>query len=230
MTPSQRTTKPIRVVLSILWKDLVSELRSRELLPALLVFSLLVVILFNFAIELSPDLRLVITPGILWVTFIFAGNLGLNRSIAAEKELGCMDSLLLSPIDRSAIFFGKVLGNLFFLMCIEIIILPIYSLLYNLNLFHPSLLLIFLLGSIGYAAVGTLLSVMAVQTRLRDLLLPILFFPVILPLLMAAVKACDAVLQGQGVSNASSWLNLLVAYDLIFLAVGYMVFDFVVAE
>ncbi|MBI4730807.1 MAG: heme exporter protein CcmB [Chloroflexi bacterium] len=219
-----------RAVFAITWKDLAAELRSRELLSAMLVFALLVIIIFNFAIELEPKLRPVITPGVLWVTFVFAGTLGLNRSMAIEKDRGCLDGLLLAPVDRSAIFFGKMIGNLIFMFVVEMIILPVYSVLYNLNLFIPGLLLVILLGSVGYVAVGTLLSSMAVQTRTRDMLLPILLFPVIVPVLLAAVKASGGFLQGLELTEIIPWLNLLAVYDVIFLAVAYMVFDYVVEE
>src|SRR5512142_842773 len=155
----------VKAIGAIVWKDLAAELRSRELLAAMLVFALLVVLIFNFAIELQPALRLTITPGVLWVTFAFAGTLGLNRSMAMEKDRGCLDGLLLAPVDRSAIYFGKVVSNLVFMMIVEIIVLPVYGLLYNQNLFQPGLLLTIILGSIGYTVVGTLLAGMAVQTR-----------------------------------------------------------------
>jgi heme exporter protein B len=219
-----------RSVFAITWKDLTSEFRSRELLSAMLVFALLVIIIFNFAIELEPRLRPVITPGVLWVTFVFAGTLGLNRSLAIEKDRGCLDGLLLAPVDRSAIFFGKMIGNLIFMTFVEIIILPVYSVLYNINLFQSGLLFVILLGSIGYVTVGTLLSSMAVQTRTRDMLLPILLFPVIVPVLLAAVKASGGFLQGLEMDQITPWLNLLIAYDVIFLAVAFMVFDYVVEE
>jgi heme exporter protein B len=220
----------LRSVFSIIWKDLAAELRSRELLSAMLVFALLVIIIFNFAIELEPKLRPVITPGVLWATFIFAGTLGLNRSLAIEKDRGCLDGLLLTPVDRSAIYFGKMLGNLLFMVTVEIIILPIYSILYNINLFHLGLLIVILLGSIGYISVGTLLASMAVQTRTRDMLLPILLFPVIVPILLAAVKASSGFLQGLEISEITRWLSLLIVYDLIFVSVSFMIFDYVIEE
>ncbi len=219
-----------RVIEAIFWKDLTAELRSRELLSAMLIFALLVILIFNFAIELAPHLRPTVTPGVLWVIFAFAGTLGLNRSMAAEKDRGCLDGLLLAPVDRSAIFLGKMLGNLAFMLIVESIVLPVYSFLYNINLFIPGLLLVILLGSVGYVAVGTLLASMAVQTRMRDMLLPILLFPVIVPLLLAAVRASGAFLQGLEAPYILPWLNLLIGYDVIFLAAAYMVFDFVVEE
>ena len=150
-----------KAIAAIAWKDLAAELRSRELLSAMLVFSLLVILIFNFALELDIKTRQSVTSGVLWTTFAFAGTLGLNRSMAVEKDRGCLDGLLLAPVDRSAIYFGKVISNLAFMLIVEAIVLPVYSVLYNINLFQPGLLLVILLGSVGYVAVGTLLSSMA---------------------------------------------------------------------
>jgi heme exporter protein B len=220
----------LRSIWAIVWKDLSAELRSRELISAMLVFALLVILIFNFALELDAKTRSTVTAGVLWVTFAFAGTLGLNRSMAMEKDRGCLDGLLLAPVDRSAIYFGKAVGNLIFMLIVEAIVLPVYSILYNINLFTPGLILVILLGSIGYIAVGTLLSSMAVETRTRDVLLPILLFPVVIPVLIAAVKASTGFLQGVEMSEISPWLNLLIVYDLVFTAVAFMVFDFIVEE
>jgi heme exporter protein B len=219
-----------KAIAAITWKDLAAELRSRELLSAMLVFSLLVILIFNFALELDIKTRQSVTAGVLWATFAFAGTLGLNRSMAVEKDRGCLDGLLLAPVDRSAIYFGKVISNLVFMLIVEAIVLPIYSVLYNLNLFQPGLLMVILLGSIGYTTVGTLLSSMAVQTRTRDVLLPILLFPVVVPILIAAVKASGGYLTGAGIDEILPWLNLLIIYDVIFTAIAFMVFDYVVEE
>ncbi len=220
----------LRAVGAVVWKDLAAELRSRELLSAMLVFALLVILVFNFAMELDIQARQTVTSGVLWVTFAFAGTLGLNRSMSVERDRGCLDGLLLAPVDRSALYFGKAAGNLAFMLVVEAIVLPTYSLLYNVNLFRPGLGLVIVLGSIGYSAVGTLLSSMAVQARTRDVLLPILLFPVVLPVLVAAVKASNAFLQGLEMADIWPWLNLLIVYDVVFTAVAFMVFDFVVEE
>jgi heme exporter protein B len=150
--------------------------------------------------------------------------------MAMEKDRGCIDGLLLAPVDRSAIFFGKALGNLAFMVVVEAIVLPVYSLLYNVSLLAPGLLAVVLLGSIGYVMVGTLLASMSVQARTRDLLLPILLFPVVLPVLIAAVKASSGFLQGLEMAEIWPWLNLLIVYDVIFTAVPLMLFDYVVEE
>jgi heme exporter protein B len=232
--PESISTKPgtnyLRAVLAIAWKDLAAELRSRELLSAMLVFSMLVILIFYFALELDVKARTAITAGALWVTFAFAGTLGLNRSMAVEKDRGCLDGLLLAPVDRSAIYFGKAISNLVFMLIVEAIVLPIYSVLYNVNLFNLGLIGVTLLGSIGYIAVGTLLAAMSVQTRTRDVLLPILLFPLVIPVLVAAVKASGGFLQALEMGEILPWINILLVYDVIFSAVSFMVFDYVVEE
>jgi len=137
---------------------------------------------------------------------------------------------VLAPVDRAAIYFGKTLSNLAFMLIVEAVTLPIYSVLYNENLLRLDLLLIILLGSIGYAAVGTLLAAMSVQTRMREILLPILLFPVVIPVLMAAVRASNGFLQGLEIAEIMPWLNLLIVYNIIFIAIALMVFDYVVEE
>jgi heme exporter protein B len=220
----------VKAILAITWKDLAAELRSRELISAMLVFALLVILIFNFALELDSAARRAATPGVLWTTFAFAGTLGLTRSMAVEKDRACLDGLLLAPVDRSAIYLGKALGNLVFMLLVEAIVLPVYSLLYSIDLLDMRLVGVILLGSAGYVAVGTLLASMAVQARTRDVLLPILLFPVAIPVLVAAVKASGALLKGLPGAEISPWINLLVAYDVIFVSVALMVFDSVVEE
>lgn len=220
----------LRAVRAVISKDLTAELRSRELLGAMLVFALLVILIFNFALELDVRTRQSVTAGVLWVTFAFAGTLGLNRAMAVERERGCLDGLLLAPVDRSALFFGKALGNLLFMLIVAAVILPVYSLLYNVNLFRPALAGVIMLGSIGYVIVGTLFSAMAVQARTRDILLPILLFPVVLPVLIAAVRATNSILLAIPLAEIRGWFNLLIVYDLLFLAVAIMTFDYVVEE
>lgn len=221
-----------RALGAVVWKDLAAELRSRELLSAMLVFALLVILIFNFALELDARTRSnpTITAGVLWVTFAFAGTLGLNRSMAMEKDRGCLDGLLLAPVDRSAIYFGKVIGNLIFMFIVEVIVLPVYSILYNVNLFNGGLIVVILLGSVGYIVVGTLLASMAVQTRTRDVLLPILLFPVVIPAFIASVKGSSGFLAALDMADIWPWLNLLIVYDVIFTAIAFMVFDYVVEE
>jgi heme exporter protein B len=231
MTEKKSHPSLLGATLAIVQKDLAAEFRSRELFSAMLVFSLLVIIIFNFALELDIEVRRTVAAGVLWTTFAFAGTLGLNRSMAVEKDRGCMDGLLLAPVDRSAIFFGKAISNLVFMLIVEAIVLPVYTLLYNeMRIFQPGFLGVILLGSIGYIGVGTLLSTMSVQTRMREVLLPILLFPVAIPVLLAAVKASSGILAGAEWAEIVTPLNILILYDVVFLAVPYMFFDAVVEE
>jgi heme exporter protein B len=225
-----RTNRFLRAVLAIIWKDLTAELRSREILSAMLVFALLVIFIFNFALELNTQVRNEMTPGVIWVTLTFAGTLGLNRSMAVEQDRGCLDGLLLAPVDRTAIYLGKTLTNFLFMLLVAMIVIPLYSLFYNQNLFIPGLWLVILLGSLGYVSTGTLLSSMTVQARTRDILLPIILFPVVIPVLVAAVKASTAYLQAAPFMDVQPWLTLLVVYDVIFVTLAIMFFDSVVEE
>ncbi|MBI4314799.1 MAG: heme exporter protein CcmB [Chloroflexi bacterium] len=220
----------LRATFAIVRKDLTAEVRSKELVSALLVFSLLVVLIFNFALELDKAARENVAAGVLWVTFTFAGTLGLNRAFAAEKDRGSFDGLLLAPVDRAAIYFGKLIGALIFMLTVEAIVIPVFSLLYNINLFRPLLLLVVLLGTFGYTVVGTLLASMAMHTRARDVMLPILLFPVAIPVIIAAVKASAGILLASDWGEIAPWINLLVVYDTIFIAIAYMVFDYLVEE
>ena len=220
----------LSAIRAVIWKDLTAEWRTRENLSAMLVFALLVILIFNFALELDIQAQESLSAGVLWTTFIFAGTIGLNRSLAVEKDRGCLDGLLLAPVDRSVIYFGKAIGNLIFMLLVEIVVLPVYSFLYQVPVFQPGFLLVVLLGSIGYVAVGTLLATMVVQVRTRDILLPILLFPLTLPVIIPAVKASQGFLLMIPLTEITPWLNLLIVYDLIFTAASFMVFDFVVEE
>lgn len=228
--PANRVSHYLRVVAAIIWKDLASELRSREMLSAMVVFALLVTLIFNFALELDRSARQNVAAGVLWVATLFTGTLGLNRSLAQEKDRGSLDGLLLAPIDRSALYFGKAVGNWLFILIVEVIILPIFTILFNLPMLLPLQLLVVVLGSLGYAAVGTLLASLAIHSRARDVMLPILLFPVTVPLLIAAVRASGGVLAGASWAELSPWFNLLIGYDVIFVAAAFMLFEFVVEE
>lgn len=215
-------------VLTIVWKDVLAELRTKEMFSSMFVFALLLLVIFNFSFELRVDKVAEVAPGVLWVTFTFAGTLGLNRSLSLEVEQGSLDGLLLAPMERSAIYFGKMLGNLIFISAIEALMLPIFSALFDLNLIRPALLLTIFLGTLGFATVGTLLSAMAVNTRAREVMLPVLLFPIILPVVISAVKATAGILDGLPLADLAHWLRFLIGFDIIFLVVSYMTFDYVV--
>jgi heme exporter protein B len=215
-------------VITILCKDVRYELRSKQMWTGMGLFALLVLVIFNFAFDLRVDNAAAIAPGALWVAFVFASLLGLGRTIAAEREIGSMDRLLLCPVDRKAIYLAKLLGNMLFIGVVEIVALPIFAALFNVPLFVGALLPIVLLSTLGIAAVGTLFSAMAAATRARELLLPILVFPLIVPIVIGAVRATGTLLAPA--VNEPPWLGLIAAFDVIFLTVSMLTFEFVVEE
>jgi heme exporter protein B len=227
---SEKRMSLLRKIIAVMRKDVIIELRTKEMFSSMLVFSLIAVFIFSVALDLAAASPIDTTPGLLWVTIAFAGTLGLNRSLAQERENNCMDGLLLAPMDRSAIFFGKALGNFVFMTVVEIIVVPVFAVLFNVPLLRGSVWLVIVLGTLGYAAVGTLFSTMAVNTRAREVMLPILLLPVSIPVFIPAVNATGAFLAGDALSEVAGWLRLLLAYDAIIIAVSFMTFDFVVEE
>jgi heme exporter protein B len=221
-----------RKVLAIVWKDIVAELRTKEMFSAMFVFAVLVIVVFNFAFDLrvSGDRVRQVAPGALWVAFAFAGVLGLNRAFVMEKDQGCLEGLLLAPVDHSAIYFGKMLSTVLFMLVVEGLMLPVFTAFFGVNLFDLRLALVIVLGTVGFAGVGTILSAMTAQTRAREVLLPILLLPVAAPVLIAAVKATAGILDGLALGEIARWLQLLVAFAVIFPAAAFMTFDYVVKE
>ena len=222
----------LRKVFAIVAKDLTTEVRSREMLSSMGAFAVLVIFVFAFAFDLraARSGTTIVAPGVLWVVITFAGMLGLNRSLAAEFDRGSFDGLRLSPIDRSAIFVGKALGNFVFMSAVEAIVLPLFVVFFNLPFLKPLILLSVVLGTIGFAGVGTLLAAMSASTRLRDVLLPILMLPVALPALLAAVKCTAGALDDAPFELWGHWLALLTAYDLALVGLAFLTFDFIVEE
>jgi heme exporter protein B len=215
-------------VIAILWKDVRSEWRSKQMWTGMGLFAILVLVIFNFAFDLRVDNKAAVAPGALWVAFVFASMLGLGRTIAVEREKGTMDRLLLCPVDRKAVYLAKLLGNMLFIGVVEIVALPIFAVLFDVPLFFGPLLPIVLLGTLGIASVGTLFAAMAAATRARELLLPILVFPLIVPIVIAAVRATGTLLAP--VANEPPWLGLMAAFDVIFLSVSMLTFEYIVDE
>ena len=172
---------------------------------------------------------MLVAPGILWVTFAFAGVLSLSRSFILEKEEGCLEGLMVCPVSREVIYVGKMLGSLLFMLVIEAIALPIFAFLFNLVL-SLQLVTITVLATVGFVAVGTLFSALAVNTRAREMVLPILFLPIVIPVIIAAVSASGLALSGDSWSSLSSWLGIIGAFDAVFLVVSFLVFAFVIEE
>lgn len=215
-------------VWAILWKDIRCELRSKQTLMGMGLFALLVLVIFNFTFDLRANNTVAVAPGALWVAFIFASMLGLGRTMAAEREQGSLDRLLLSPVDRKAIYLAKLLGNLLFIGVVELVALPVFAILFNLPLFGGALIPIVLLGTLGIATIGTLFSAMAAATRARELLLPILVFPLIVPIVIAAIRLTQDIMAPT--MNEPPWLSLMIVFDIIFLSISMLAFQYVIEE
>ncbi len=213
---------------AIVWKDLRCELRGRQVWMAMGLFALLALVIFNFAFDLHVDNQAAVAPGALWIAFVFASMLGLGRTIAAEQDKGSMDRLLICPVDRQVIFLAKLAGNLVFLVAVEVVAVPVFAALYNLPLLTLRLVPIVLLGTLGIATIGTLFAGITANTRARELLLPLLVFPLIVPVVIGAVRATQALLVP--VAHDAPWLGLLAAFDVIFLSLSVITFQFVVEE
>ena len=214
--------------LAIAWKDVRLEFRSRDTAVSALIFGLIVVVVFNFGLNRTPGSLAPAAPGLLWVAYGFVGVLAMNRAFAREQEQGALDGLLAAPVSRDAVFLGKMLGTLAFMLVIEVVLLPVFAVMLDLPTLSPTLGLIILLATIGFATVGTFFAAIAAQTRSREILLPVLFFPVIVPVIIAAVEATALVLQGGPMQAVwTRWLPLLVVFDALFLVICPWIFGYV---
>ncbi|MDA0264220.1 MAG: heme exporter protein CcmB [Chloroflexi bacterium] len=220
----------LRPVLVIVWKDLLLELRSKDLVVSVLVFGLLVVLVFNFALNNAPGRSEELAPGILWAAFAFAAVMAMNRAFVRDQEQGGLEGLLISPVSRDAIFLGKALTSLVFMLLVEAALLPVYAVMLNFSALSFNLVLTIFLGTLGFAVVGTLFSAMAVQTRSRELMLPVLFFPVVLPVIIASVEASTRAVGGETFIGLGRWLPLIGVFDAVFLVICPWIFAFVVEE
>lgn len=213
-------------------KDLLIELRTKDTLNSMLFFGVVVLVVFSFALEPVRETLRPSAAGILWVAFAFAGTLGLNRIFAAEKENGCMQGLLMIPADRGVIYFGKMLAASVFMLISEAIIFVFTLIFFNLTVWRelPWLLLVFVLGTLGFTAVGTLLSAIAVNTRLREVLLPVILFPVILPVLINAVEATNIILNTADYRALRLPLTVMCVFTLVFVTISYLLFEYVLED
>jgi len=217
---------------TIIYKDVLMELRSKDILLSMLVFSLIVVAVFNFIFDPGSEQMRTTAPGIMWVAIIFAGNLGLSRSFAREHDNALMQGLLLCPVERSNIFLAKLIGNVIFISIVVAISLPVMIVLFGIDVSQVLglLILILLLGIIGFAGVGTLFSTISANTKSREVMLPILLFPVAIPIILSATKSTTYLLNGTNTENVWSWIKILIAFDLIFTVICFLLYEYVVEE
>ncbi len=223
-------TSFLSTVLSILRKDFQAELRSRELIGAMGMFAILSVLIFSFALELDRNARLDSISGVLWVTVVFASILGLNRSMAMERDQGNLDALLIAPVSRAAIYVGKLIGNFIFTIVIALLLLPLMTILYNVRIIDGWLVLVLIMGTFGFTTLGTLLAAMTVQTRAREALLPIVMMPVVLPLLLSGVRASTSILGSAPQSDWIQWVQIVAVLDVIYFVMCFLLFEYVVEE
>jgi len=226
--------------LEIARKDLLAEFRTKQMLNSMVIFALLVIVIFSFAFgneatifvpNLNKKIVDLLAPGMLWISFTFAGMLGLSRSFAGEKEEGCLEGLKLCPVERSEIYNGKVLSNAVLMFLMEMATLPIFIVLFSYEIKNfLGLIVVIILGTFGFIFVGTLLSALTVNTRTREILLPVILFPVLIPVILSAVSATGIMLSNGNFSDVAGELQILVVYDLIFFVVAQMVFEYTIED
>ncbi|MFQ5829214.1 MAG: heme exporter protein CcmB [Candidatus Methylomirabilia bacterium] len=212
----------------VLWKDVLIEWRSKASLNALFFFAFLLLFLFQFALGPDRERLIAALPGLLWLGVILAGLLGLGRTFVAERDNDCWEGLTLAPGDKSAIYAGKLAGNFVLMGMVVLVLLALVGFFHNVDVLTPLAPLagVILLGLLGLAAIGTLFGAMTARLRARELLFPLLLLPIQVPLLLATVKATEAVLDGQPLGAVGHWLKLMAAADVIYLVVGLLTFEF----
>ncbi len=221
-----------RQTLAILHKDLRIEFRGKERLSSMIFFAALVLLIFSFALTPGSAAMVDGAGGIFWITVVFSGFLGLSRSFAQEQINDCMMGLLLAPADRAAIYLGKTLGNFLTMTLLEIFLLPAFAILLNVPVVKPlpGLIPVILLGTLGFASVGTLFSAMSVNTRLKEAMVPLLTLPILVPVILASVESFNALLSGGSLSSVGAWVRTSAAFCCIFFVTCLILFDYVVEE
>ncbi|MEM9069183.1 MAG: heme exporter protein CcmB [Myxococcota bacterium] len=221
----------LRGALRIAAKDLRIEARTKEITVVTTFFAVLIVVLSSLSFYLDRNLAMKVAPGVLWVSIAFAGLLAVLRSWSREREHDAMRGLLLSPIPRASIYFGKTFGNLIFLTIVEIVVLPLVAVFFHLELERlGGIALILLMGSFGFVAAGTLFGALSVRSNARDLTLSIVIFPLITPALLGGVVATRMLLAGEPWALIVGWVQILGAFDLVFLGAGWLLFDALLSE
>lgn len=218
-----------KVIRWIVWKDVVSEIRSRENVSSMLFFGLVVILIFSFSFSMDMEATQGLMPGIIWVAFVFSGLLGLGKSFSVELENDCLEYLQMSPLPSGALYLGKLISNLIFMLAAEAILFPLFVIFFNLDVVEkiPILLLIFVAGTLGLSSLGTLFSAMTVQIRAREVMLPILLLPLAVPVIIGSVEATRGALNGDPYSLYRHWMELLLIFDIVFTVVSFWVFDLI---
>jgi len=216
--------------LLLLWKDALLELRRRDSVLTMFFFGILLLFVFNFAFDLAPDKISAMAPGLLWLAFLFTGTLGLAQLFQAERENHCFDALLLSPLDGGALFLAKAAFNLVLMVLVELVVIPLFWILFNLRSWNllPQIFLVSLLGTVGFCSLGTIMAAITLRARARELLLPLILFPLMIPVILATIRCMENVLRMGEFGEALAWLRLLLGFDVIFVTVGVLIFEHVI--
>jgi heme exporter protein B len=214
----------------VFWKDLLLELRRRDSLLTMFFFGTLLLFVFHFSFDLPPDKVAEMAPALLWLAFLFTGTLGLTQLFQVERENHCLEALLLSPLDRGALFLAKSCFNLFLMLLVELVVMPLFWILFNLQGWNllPQLFLVTLLGTVGFCVLGTIMSAVTLRARARELLLPLVLFPLMIPVILATIRCMENIMSAGDLGAAESWLRLLLGFDVIFVTVGILIFDRVI--
>ena len=214
----------------LLWKDLLLELRRRESLLSMFFFGILLLFLFHFSFEIPPDRTAAMAPGLLWLAFIFTGTLGLTQLFQMEREGQCLEALLLCPMDRGALYLAKVSFNFILMVLVESFVFPLFWILFNVDAWNllPSLWLVAVLGTLGFCVLGTLFAAMTLKARARELLLPLILFPLVIPVILGTTRAMELILRSGSIEELLPWLRLLLGFDVIFTTVGFLIFEWVI--
>ncbi len=220
--------------LTVIWviarKDLLLEARNRDVIVTVAAFALLVLAVFTLAVDLTPANARAVGPGVLWTGIAFAGVTGLTRAFAAELEHDTLEGLMLAPVSRDLLFLGKALGNFLFMALALAVILPAFAVLFNVVVFRPELIVMSVLAVAGFSAVGTVFAAISAKVRAREVMLPMLFLPVVAPLLMAATEVTAGVTLGRSWRESWEWFGLAAAFDGVFVVVSAVVFQFILED
>ncbi len=213
----------------VVWKDLISEWRTRETISSMLFFALIVILVFSFSFAMDQDAARQLIAGIIWVSFTFTGIIGIGKSFTSELQNDCMESLQMSPVPKGAIYLGKVTANFLFMLAVEMMLFPLFVIFFNLDVVEDlgTLFIIFVLATLGLSSVGTLFSALTVQIRAREVMLPVLLLPLAIPVMIAAVESTRGALNGDPYEFYSQWLHLLAIFDIIFTVVSFWLFEFI---
>lgn len=220
-----------QVIAAIVKKDILMEMRTKQVINAALVFAVLFVVVFSFTMEIGSNMEQKLSGGIFWVSVAFAGILSFNKTIGSETDNGSFEALMLAPVDKSAVFFGKVISNMLFLLLVEVILIPLFLVFYNVFIIsHPLMAAVIILSTYAYSLIGTLFSIISVRTSSKEIMMPVLFLPFMVPVIIAAVLATNVFILGGQIQFSYNWIKLTAVFDVIFTAIIYGIFSLIIED